>query len=105
MPIRLKRDARTDSFDTSQRPPPTSDRKPAWLEWAGSLTGIGGAFLVALASPTLAVAGYGLWTLSNLALIAYTVKGRMHGLLAMQAVYLVTSLLGLVNWLNVIAQR
>lgn len=64
------------------------------LEWAGSLFGLAGAFLLAV---NTAVSSYG-WVAflaANLAMIGFAAGIRRHGLLVQQIGFMASSLLGL----------
>lgn len=64
------------------------------VEWLGALLGLGGAWLVAL-DGDLARYGFMAFLLSNLCWIAFGLKKKAWGLLAMQTGFLGSSLLGL----------
>jgi len=69
------------------------------IEWLGSLTGLAGAFLLALNTE---ISGYGfvMFLLSNVCWIAFALKTRTFGLLTMQAGFTATSVLGMARWLG-----
>lgn len=71
---------------------------PNFLEWTGAALGLAGAGLLAL---NLRVSGYGwlFFLASNAAWIAYGLKMSAYGLVAMQAGFTATSLLGAYRWL------
>jgi len=71
------------------------------LEWLGTSTGIVGAILVSQGRPAMAVAGFVIWIVSNISWILFARLRRQHGLLVMQGFYLCTSLVAVVNWLDV----
>lgn len=64
------------------------------LEWAGSLTGLIGAALLAL-NMRISRWGWVLFLLSNALFIAFALKSGLNGLLLMQSGFTVTSLLGI----------
>jgi hypothetical protein len=66
------------------------------LEMTGAATGIAGAFCMALL--TTPAAGFALFLVSNLAWLAFAHAGRLWGLLVQQALFLLSSMLGLWNW-------
>jgi len=68
-------------------------------EWAGSLTGLVGAGLLALNDPVISGWGFVAFFLSNLFWITVGVRRRMPGLLLMQVGFTGTSVLGLSRWL------
>lgn len=69
-----------------------------YLEWAGAITGVIGAGLLAT---NTAYSGWGFasFLVSNLFWIAFSVKKRSYGLLSMQVLFTATSLLGVYRWL------
>lgn len=71
-------------------------KRAAIIEAIAAVAGIAGALLMAtMGNPALA---FGLFLVSNLAWMIFA-HGREHwGLLAQQALFLVSSLLGLWNW-------
>lgn len=72
---------------------------PYWeaMQYLGVALGLGGAVLVAGATPRARRWGFGLWIASNAALIGWALHAAAWGLLAMYAVYSVTSIMG---WRN-----
>lgn len=68
------------------------------LEWAGSASGLLGAFLLAT---NTAISGYGFvaFLFSNLCWIAVGRGRAMHGLTTMQLGFMATTLLGIWRWL------
>jgi drug/metabolite transporter (DMT)-like permease len=68
------------------------------IEWAGCITGLLGAFFLAL---NLSFSGIGfiLFLLSNLFWTAYAIGNRSLGLLVMQCGFMTTSILGIIRWL------
>ena len=68
------------------------------LEWGGCITGILGALCLAIRSPH---SGYGfvLYLVSNAFWATYGVLTSANGLLTQQAVFSITSLIGVWNWL------
>ena len=75
----------------------TTMRKETF-EWAGSLTGLAGAGLLAM---NTAWSGYGFlaFLISNLCWIAYGRMAGAKGLITMQLGFTVTSLVGIWRWL------
>jgi len=71
----------------------------AWdgIQYTGVALGLTGAVLVAGATPRARRWGFGLWIMSNACLIAWSVQTAAWGLLAMYAVYSITSVVGLWN--------
>jgi hypothetical protein len=65
-------------------------------EWAGSLLGLLGAALLATHS-SLADWGFVAFLFSNFCFIAFAMKRKFRGLLAMQVGFTATSILGIVN--------
>ncbi len=68
------------------------------LEWSGAVFGIAGAAL--LASNT-AISGYGfvMFFISNLFFILYGCMRQATGIVVMQLVFCVTSVLGIYRWI------
>lgn len=73
-----------------------------FLQWPGMALGLAGAPLVSSAQARWRQLGFALWTLSNVCWIAWSFNAETWGLLAMQAVFGVTSVMG---WLNNRAPR
>jgi len=73
---------------------------PIILEWLGCITGVIGAFLLALNNEW---SGWGFvaFLLSNVFWIAFGVLKKTHGLITMQLVFTITSLLGVYRWMIV----
>lgn len=71
----------------------------AWdaTQYVGVALGLTGAVLVAGSSVRSRRCGFGLWIVSNACLISWTVNAGAWGLLAMYAVYSITSAVGLWN--------
>ena len=71
----------------------------AWdaTQYVGVAFGLMGAVLVAGATARSRRWGFGLWIASNACLISWTVNAAAWGLLAMYAVYSITSAVGLWN--------
>jgi hypothetical protein len=67
------------------------------LQYLGVTLGLAGAVLVSQRSPRSRRWGFLLWIASNILLISWAVGAAAWGLLAMYAVYSVTSLMG---WWN-----
>ena len=67
------------------------------IEWSRSATGLLGAAILASNS---AITGYGFMAffISNLFWIAYAVRSRAWGLLAMQIGFTTTSVIGIWRW-------
>lgn len=68
------------------------------LQWLGCVTGVGGAFLLAVNTP---YSGWGfvLFLISNGFWIAYGVNTHARGLVVAQICFTVTSALGIYRWL------
>lgn len=64
------------------------------IEWAGSLTGLAGATLVAM-NTRVSRYGWLLFLASNALLISFSLLGGHHGLLLMQCGFTLTSVLGI----------
>lgn len=69
----------------------------AAIEWSGVAISLGGAALVAGASPRSRRWGFGLWIGSNLLLGIFAIHAQAWGLLTMYVIFLGTSSLG---WWN-----
>ena len=69
------------------------------LEWSGAITGLLGSALLAA---NLSISGFGflVYLASNAFWIGFAVSTRAWGLLAMQAGFTATSLLGIARWLG-----
>ncbi|MCK6490621.1 MAG: hypothetical protein L6R48_20400 [Planctomycetes bacterium] len=67
------------------------------LQYPGVALGLIGAVLVSQRTPRLRRMGFLLWIASNVLLISWAISAAAWGLLAMYAVYSVTSVMG---WLN-----
>lgn len=67
------------------------------LQYPGVLLGLTGAFLVSQRSRQLRRSGFLFWIGSNVLLISWAIGAAAWGLLAMYAVYSITSLMG---WWN-----
>lgn len=67
---------------------------PQALEWAGSLTGLVGAALLAL-NTRVSRYGWVLFLASNIFFIAFALASDLNGLLLMQCGFTVTSLIGI----------
>ena len=68
------------------------------LEWTGCATGVLGALLLALNNRWSGY-GYVSYLLANLLWIAFGVLTLAPGLVAMQSMFMVTTLIGIRNWL------
>jgi nicotinamide riboside transporter PnuC len=68
------------------------------LEWAGSILGVLGALILALNS-RISGWGFALFLASNICWIAFAVDRGLSGLLFMQLVFTLTSLIGCWKWL------
>jgi len=68
------------------------------IEWAGCLTGLIGAFILAL-NMSFSGVGFILFLVSNLFWISYAIGARAHGLLVMQCGFMTTSVIGILRWL------
>lgn len=68
------------------------------VEWAGSILGLAGAFLLALNSP---ISGWGFvaFLISNLCWVVFAIYRSSFGLLTMQVGFTATSVLGIARWL------
>ncbi|MEW6283016.1 MAG: hypothetical protein AB1758_30665 [Candidatus Eremiobacterota bacterium] len=71
-----------------------------FTEWAGALTGLLGAALLATNSD---ISGWGFvaFLVSNLFWIAFGLLNKTYGLLLMQAGFTLTSIVGVYRWLLV----
>lgn len=69
------------------------------IEWLGSVTGLLGAGLLALNS---SISGYGFiaFLISNCCWIAFGISIRSRPMIAMQAGFTATSLVGIYRWLG-----
>lgn len=67
------------------------------LQWPGMAFGLLGAPLVASAQAKIRRLGFGVWLVSNVAWIVWSIHSQAWGLLAMQAVFCGTSIQG---WFN-----
>ena len=70
------------------------------LKWTGTVTGVGGALILALNLP---LSGWG-WVLFAISALAWTVAGmvmREHSLVLLQGGFLAVDLLGIYRWLVV----
>lgn len=69
------------------------------IEWAGSLLGLLGAFLLATNSP---ISGFGFvaFLVSNVCWIGCAVHRKVGALLVMQLGFMATSILGITRWLG-----
>lgn len=66
------------------------------IEFLGTLAGILGAFLVACKMPEM---GYPFFLISSICLTYSAVRQRQWNLMALQGVFLLANILGLVNYL------
>lgn len=68
------------------------------IQWLGFATGASGALLLAMNKP---YSGYGFvaFLLSNGFWLGYGLRTGAHGLVAMQIVFTITSLVGIKRWL------
>lgn len=71
-------------------------KEMTWCEFAGSLFGLVGAFLVALQVPGSEY-GFVCFLISNLFFIQFSLSGRYYALLMMQLGFTATSLIGIYN--------
>jgi hypothetical protein len=72
---------------------------PLWAyEWTGACLGLAGAGLLSL-NVKASRFGWPLFLLSNMAWIVYGIRTEMHGLVAMQIGFTITSLVGAYRWL------
>lgn len=67
------------------------------FEWLGSLTGIGGATFLALNMPWSGW-GFVLFLVSNVFWITFAISRKYMGLLMMQLVFTLTSVIGIYRW-------
>ena len=65
-----------------------------WLEWIGSLSGLAGAFVLAT-NTRFSRYGWLAFLAANVAMIGFAVGIGRYGLLAQQAGFMLTSLLGI----------
>ncbi len=70
----------------------------AMLEWVGALFGIMGALLLA-ANSSYSGWGFASFLASNILWMGYGVLKRAHGMITMQIAFMITSFLGLLNWI------
>lgn len=75
-----------------------SSMRTVIYEWAGCITGIAGALLLALHSQWSGW-GFVFYLTSNAFWIAFGVKKNVRGLIAMQLAFTATSMLGVWKWL------
>ena len=69
------------------------------IEWSGSIFGILGAFMLAL-NNEYSGWGFVMFLLSNVFWITYGIKTKMYSMLSMQAIFTMSSILGVINWLT-----
>lgn len=69
------------------------------IEWAGSLTGLLGAWLLAINDPHWSGYGFVVFLVSNLFWIALGIRKRLYGLLVMQVGFTGSSLVGIARWI------
>jgi len=74
------------------------DLKPKILEWLGCITGVAGAFLLALNNEWSGW-GFVVFLISNVFWITYGIITRTPGLITMQVVFTATSILGIYQWM------
>ncbi len=67
------------------------------VEWLGAVLAVSGSLLLSL-NNEYSRWGWVLYLLSNVALISFAVEKGLSGILAMQTVFLVTTLLGIRRW-------
>jgi len=70
-----------------------------FLEWFGSMTGLAGAFLLAL---NISISGYAyiLFLMSTTGLIIFGFRAKLKGLVTQQIGYTVLNIMGLFMWLG-----
>jgi len=68
-----------------------------WCQWTGAILGILGAWWVASQTPRTRYWGFACFTSSNMVLIAAFLCMSAWPLLAMQAIFLITSLRGMMT--------
>lgn len=68
------------------------------LQWLGCITGVAGSLLLAL-NTRYSGWGFALFLISNVFWAAYGMQTSAFGLLAMQGVFTITSLIGIQRWL------
>lgn len=71
-------------------------KEMTWCEFAGSIFGLLGAFLVALQIPDFEF-GFVFFLISNVFFIQFSLSGRYYALLLMQVGFTATSLMGIYN--------
>lgn len=69
------------------------------IEWGGALLGVAGSEVLAR-NASYSRYGWIIWIASNILWIAFALKRRAFGLLAMQIFYMGISIQGAVNWLR-----
>lgn len=67
------------------------------ISWTGSVLGVCGALTLAVNTPWSGIGWY-FFLASNAAWIAYAFLKRVPSLLLMQAVFTITSLIGILRW-------
>lgn len=67
-----------------------------FFEWAGSLTGLAGAAILA-SNTTISRYGWWLFLMANIWMILFAIQGHHMGLLIQQCGFTITSLLGIVR--------
>lgn len=68
-----------------------------WVEIFGTLTGVGGALMLAMKSRYAAFV-WPIWILSNLAWIVWALEHGSFGTLIQQGVFLIINLIGVWRW-------
>ena len=71
-------------------------KEMTWCEFAGSIFGLLGAFLVAMQAPGSEF-GFVFFLISNLFFIRFSISNRYFALLVMQVGFTATSLIGIYN--------
>lgn len=70
------------------------------VEWAGSIMGAIGALLLAWNHPTWSRYGFVCFLASNFFLVAFAIITQANGLMMMQVVCTITSIIGIWRWFN-----
>lgn len=67
------------------------------LQWSSCFLSVAGAFLTACVSPHLRLWGFLFFLAANIVTATWAIRGRHHGILVAQAVFTLTSLIGIWN--------
>jgi nicotinamide riboside transporter PnuC len=76
----------------------TEEKQHKLLEWVGSITGIAGAILLAM-NFDWSKYGYVFFLLSSIALVIFSHRRQLKGLLSQQLVFLGINILGVYKWM------